>query len=793
MNLRKRMKKNAKWRPSDEMIKKELAEIGRGPRDYARAKEEAINCGIEFLDEYCDEVQGSHRKKSLSDQPFLEPNLGMKLNQAKKRKREAQVSSWEGRSSEVSLSAHAAKKQRLRESDPALEERKTMQGSKLDRAHEEGYQASASTPNKGGIEHHWKLEMVEPCMPSSEAIESNVGHEGERERFDTKLDEVKRAAGSGSGVDISQAGKAQNLGSGVPPAATVDSGLNKSVTLWKPPPAARSRVDSTAHAKTVVPVDLTEMSPTNSDASSATSTEGHKMSAGPTSLDESPWSESSAESSPGDGSLLLLERKVLDKPPIFCDPGLDDSSAMVDDADIGMTPGGDHSLMATSATSTDNIIAGKLGLTRTSSPQKRDRDHAYIITPKDDTRAVLVNPATTFTLTHGPASSRTHLIRQARGIVNAAVTRAAELRDAVVVNAEKELHEKCPPDPTSVFLSPAAQLGNAQVLNVPKAAIPRLHHPSEDQTLSKSTHVGKQEMVSTRALLHGSVSSRPAQNQCRCKLEQTVETAVTKASELGGPVLSDAIRKLYEPSLCNPAIANLLTAILILKAAEYASRIKAARNQHSEHQTFQKPPSEANVPVLPGFNLSLNSCAPGLAHRNIPSISSGNSSVRSVLSSAAGPIPPFSSTSASSNTQLPSTGEFLNAYHTGISRSEPGNAGLMASNTPSITIDYSNITSSTAASVAPSNITANSSGSQSPSAVIPTNPPKPITLPQPSRPRVSIIVPGGSGVMAFNRERRRARISASANGNADVRHHTSESSNARHQRLRDFVVNGKVR
>ncbi|KAF2834941.1 hypothetical protein M501DRAFT_1008897 [Patellaria atrata CBS 101060] len=49
--LRKMMKKNAVWSPSDTMIRRELAEKGRGRENYERAKERARLTGEPFVDE----------------------------------------------------------------------------------------------------------------------------------------------------------------------------------------------------------------------------------------------------------------------------------------------------------------------------------------------------------------------------------------------------------------------------------------------------------------------------------------------------------------------------------------------------------------------------------------------------------------------------------------------------------------------------------------------------------------------------------------------------------------------
>lgn len=97
--LRKRMKKNAIWTPSETMIRRELADAGRGPDNYRLKKAEAEEKGEEFID--VDNIATSAPGKPL--QPgeisadslgLAETNLsnrGMKLNEAKKLKREAML------------------------------------------------------------------------------------------------------------------------------------------------------------------------------------------------------------------------------------------------------------------------------------------------------------------------------------------------------------------------------------------------------------------------------------------------------------------------------------------------------------------------------------------------------------------------------------------------------------------------------------------------------------------------------------------------------------------------------
>jgi hypothetical protein len=93
--LRKKMKKNITWEPSDVMIQRELAARGRGWENYYRAKGEAQVNGTELLD--VDDLDQSRTKEDSvrAGDPVTGTievtavrNRGMKLNEAKKLKRE---------------------------------------------------------------------------------------------------------------------------------------------------------------------------------------------------------------------------------------------------------------------------------------------------------------------------------------------------------------------------------------------------------------------------------------------------------------------------------------------------------------------------------------------------------------------------------------------------------------------------------------------------------------------------------------------------------------------------------
>ena len=98
--LRKRMKKNATWTPSETMVARELRTLGRGPEDYREAKKKAEDEGKTFepvipapITGDSSGVQqlpaGAISADSAAAEEVPTSNRGMKLNEAKKLKREA--------------------------------------------------------------------------------------------------------------------------------------------------------------------------------------------------------------------------------------------------------------------------------------------------------------------------------------------------------------------------------------------------------------------------------------------------------------------------------------------------------------------------------------------------------------------------------------------------------------------------------------------------------------------------------------------------------------------------------
>ncbi|OIW33245.1 hypothetical protein CONLIGDRAFT_553301, partial [Coniochaeta ligniaria NRRL 30616] len=97
--LRKRMKKNASWAPSDTMIARELKSLGRGVESYRAARQKAEEEGEPFEDHVPSPVldgetgatvmpPGALSMEAMAAEERNLSNRGMKLNEAKKSKRE---------------------------------------------------------------------------------------------------------------------------------------------------------------------------------------------------------------------------------------------------------------------------------------------------------------------------------------------------------------------------------------------------------------------------------------------------------------------------------------------------------------------------------------------------------------------------------------------------------------------------------------------------------------------------------------------------------------------------------
>ena len=113
--------------------------------------------------------------------------------------------------------------------------------------------------------------------------------------------------------------------------------------------------------------------------------------------------------------------------------------------------------------------------------------------------------------------------------------------------------------------------------------------------------------AATPAAPLGTPTSRTGVGQTR--LQQIVESAIDRSRELGDPALGIALKQLYEESLRNHVVADLLEAVLSQKptsqqTAEFQSYIKAARKQirstddsakHCKHSTSKSISNSPNA------------------------------------------------------------------------------------------------------------------------------------------------------------------------------------------------------
>ncbi|TKA36707.1 hypothetical protein B0A54_11575 [Friedmanniomyces endolithicus] len=144
--LRKRMKKNAIWVPSQTMVRRELKNLGRGAAGKEAAKHAAAEAGVAYVDEHHETdptkiiVTGEETAQMnalLGPQIYLDDddadaeliNRGMRLNEAKKLKRlrmldeqaqlQAQIAREQGDELPATTPAATDGKKRKREATPA--------------------------------------------------------------------------------------------------------------------------------------------------------------------------------------------------------------------------------------------------------------------------------------------------------------------------------------------------------------------------------------------------------------------------------------------------------------------------------------------------------------------------------------------------------------------------------------------------------------------------------------------------------------------------------------------------
>ncbi|KKK19617.1 hypothetical protein ARAM_005184 [Aspergillus rambellii] len=249
--LRKKMKKNAVWQPSEVMIHRELALRGRGWEAYRTAKAQAEANGSEFID--CDDIMNNYipgllTRRSEATGEFegvVETKLsnrGMKLNEAKKLKRENQARE---QAALAAAEAEAAKRLGLFGNDggqtkPGIEEKKTRskQPSNGPRRSARGREIrsslrSSTKRRKTGKESPSPSDNVATRATSATAISSTT----------TTTTTIIVSTASRATLDLSEAHKRPVAASSIPP-STVSAIRSKSGNTPTPPgtrPSSRRR------------------------------------------------------------------------------------------------------------------------------------------------------------------------------------------------------------------------------------------------------------------------------------------------------------------------------------------------------------------------------------------------------------------------------------------------------------------------------------------------------------------------------------------------------------------------
>lgn len=185
--LRKRMKKNAVWSPSDTMIARELKNLGRGIEAYRAAERKAKDEGRPFEPSLPAPVvdsdsgvqhppEGAISAEALGAEEVQLSNRGMKLNEAKKLKREA-MSKLAGDDAEESTRkmVQAARQLLNNEASPSVA------GSMQERGSEAGpSQSSSQSQGKAPKKPREKKrkrdsESELPTKVKAETIENGTG------------------------------------------------------------------------------------------------------------------------------------------------------------------------------------------------------------------------------------------------------------------------------------------------------------------------------------------------------------------------------------------------------------------------------------------------------------------------------------------------------------------------------------------------------------------------------------------------------------------------------------------
>ena len=227
-----------------------------------------------------------------------------------------------------------------------------------------------------------------------------------------------------------------------------------------------------------------------------------------------------------------------------------------------------------------------------------------------------------------------------------------------------------------------------------KSSLPREKDDDQDYTPKGPLKQAHHKVHASRSSLNGTPSSRTAAGQER--LRQVVDSAVERSYELGTPILGLAVRKLFEESLQNRTLADLLDAVLSQRptprqASDFQSYIKVARKQIKAENGLSR---RASVTGL-GSSSKSSSKSPSKVVRPSPvSLTNFQNDAKIVLNNEARPVRQHQQhTIVLEGNKMVSPGEQHPAKRVKRSKSTSSTSSLssLSSIEPSMDLDHSNL------------------------------------------------------------------------------------------------------
>ncbi|ESZ96913.1 hypothetical protein SBOR_2707 [Sclerotinia borealis F-4128] len=245
--LRKRMKKNAVWSPSDTMIARELKQLGRGIEAYRAAKSKADAAGQPFdqpgppqLTGKTVIAEGAISADALGSDEIQLSNRGMKLNEAKKLKREAAAK-------ELAKLAAEEAEESVRKMTEAASTVKSLFRNHPEEEKKEKEKAPTKTPKKPVSRKRKRESTIEDVKANGEASSSNV--DGTADANENQGDKVNEAESSKLGKPQFKRTKTETP---VPPPHSIITNATPRAT---PAPTLESAVSVASSIALSAPID----------------------------------------------------------------------------------------------------------------------------------------------------------------------------------------------------------------------------------------------------------------------------------------------------------------------------------------------------------------------------------------------------------------------------------------------------------------------------------------------------------------------------------------------------------